>query len=50
MEELKSNYLIFLIILNKFIASVHFYALINSNSSVISFINADFAILYYFPL
>ena len=46
MEELGSNYLIFPIILNKFIISIYFYILINSGGSAINFININFAALH----
>ena len=45
-EKLKSNYLIFFIILCGSITSVHFYIFINSGGSIINFINTNFTILY----
>ena len=50
MKELERNYLVFSIILNKSTMFVHFYALINSGDFIISFIDANFAILYFLSL
>ena len=50
MKELRNNYLILFIILNRLIISMHFYVFINSGNFTISFINVNFAILHYFSL
>ena len=50
MKELRNNYLVLFIILNKLINSIYFYTFINSGGSAISLININFAILYYFDL
>ena len=36
--------------MNRSTASIHFYILVNSGGSTISFIDTDFTILYYFSL
>ena len=50
MEELGSDHLVLPIILTKPTSSVHSFALVNSGSSTISFMNANFAALYRFPI
>ena len=49
-KELESNYSTRPIILNKFTIFIYFYTFINSDNSIISFINLDFTTLYYYLL
>ena len=48
MKELRNNYFVLSIILNKFITFIHFYIFINSGDFAINFININFVILYYY--